>query len=668
MATHDAYTWLAGAEGINRYTGRALSELLRFLHGATGVGISVLGFWLPALMAPFVVFPVAWLAVRLREPEAALASALLAAGSLGFLLRTRVGFLDTDVLTLFFPAALAVGLVAWLDPWCERSWIRGGQHESRERSPEWRLRHWIGAGFLGLVIHGYVWFYGKPHVAFALLLMAFALGLYFAAPGQRKPVAAGLLIVLSAGLGGLPGIGIAAAVIACAHLRPKAVRTWPFMVLLAAVVLGAAGMEMVATVQGIVEKLLIYAKVSSPPGKDVGLELPAIAQSIREAQNVNWTAMAERMAGHWGIFALALLGYLYLIWRRPLFLILLPLLALGVLSVKLGNRFSMFGGVAAGIGIAFGINRAMIDLGQARVRRWIVQGILFLIVLWPLWSTAQSLRPNPILPKVYAKTLIEAGEISPEGAQLWQWWDYGYAAQYYAARRTFGDGGKHSGKFLYPLALVHATDSPLQAGQMIKFVASAQMRHYRQAMQNGTYPYQQGKATAYSDHPLLSLRSMEPREAQTFVQSLARKEQEWPENLPEQYFVLSWENLRLASWISYYGNWDLVSGEADPGKIHQVRGQARFNLQEGMLQLPRKDVPLLKMDVIGKDGRRHMDFQNSRGVYAILNRLSRELYIMDGTIYNSLMVQMLIGDPADYSEHFELMTGHFPWTRVYRVK
>jgi dolichyl-diphosphooligosaccharide--protein glycosyltransferase len=666
MATHDAYTWLAGAEGINRYTGRALSEMLWFLHAGTGIHTATLGFWIPALIAPLVILPVVWLAFRLKQPEVSIVAALLSACSLGFLLRTRVGFLDTDVLTLFFPTVLAVGLLAWLNPWCEHTWnLRKRTHSE---PPERTVSYWIGAMVLGLVIQGYIWFYGKPHVSFALLVIAFLLGIYFAAIGKRKSMVFGLLIVLAVGWGGLLGLCICGVVIVFAYYRPRISETWSFFTVFAIIVFGIVGTDVWSLMHDMVEKVLAYAKVSSVQEDNAELQLPAIAQSVREAQNVDWKAMAERMAGHWVVFVLALFGYGYLVWKRPLFLVFLPMLALGFLSVKLGNRFSMFGGVAIGIGLAFGTNRFMIDRGQSALRRWMVQLLLGMIVVWPLLSTVQKLGPNPILPKVYAKTFVELGSLSRQKAQLWQWWDYGYAAQYYAKRRTFGDGGKHDGDFLYPLALVHTTESGLQANQVIKFVASAQMQHYRARLKNGTYPYLEGNATAYSNQPIKPLRSMGPQKAESFVQSLASKKRDWPNNLPEQYFVLSWENLRLAYWISYYGSWDLVTGKGDPGRIHQIRGQARFNLQDGVLQLPQKEAPLLEMDIIDQEGRRHLNFQNSHGVYAILNQLSRELYIMDDTIYNSLMVQMLIGDPKEYRENFELVVEHYPWTRAYRVK
>jgi dolichyl-diphosphooligosaccharide--protein glycosyltransferase len=41
---------------------------------------------------------------------------------------------------------------------------------------------------------------------------------------------------------------------------------------------------------------------------------------------------------------------------------------------------------------------------------------------------------------------------------------------------------------------------------------------------------------------------------------------------------------------------------------------------------------------------------------------------MDDTIYRSMMVQMLIRDPAMFEDDFELIADEYPWNRAYRAK
>jgi dolichyl-diphosphooligosaccharide--protein glycosyltransferase len=161
---------------------------------------------------------------------------------------------------------------------------------------------------------------------------------------------------------------------------------------------------------------------------------------------------------------------------------------------------------------------------------------------------------------------------------------------------------------------------------------------------------------------------MGPKQAQAFVESLKNEEKDWPEDLPPQYFVVSWENLRLAYWISFYGNWDLVSGSSSGGKIQRVTGQVQFNTQKGMLKLKNREIPLDGVSLLNKKGTHRFSWSNGSNIYAVMNNLSRELYLMDGTIYHSMLVQMLIGDPDAFKEHFELVVDRYPWNRAYRVR
>ena len=161
---------------------------------------------------------------------------------------------------------------------------------------------------------------------------------------------------------------------------------------------------------------------------------------------------------------------------------------------------------------------------------------------------------------------------------------------------------------------------------------------------------------------------MGPEKAQDFVDTLdAGTDLTLPEQPDPQYFVLSWENLRLAYWITYFGNWNLETGNSFHGRVQRVRRQAQFDLQQGVLQTTARQVPLVSLDVIDESGRNHRSWPNSGNIHAVLNQLSRELYIMDDTVYNSLLVQMLIGDSDQFAPHFELVQDRFPWTRVYRV-
>lgn len=165
-----------------------------------------------------------------------------------------------------------------------------------------------------------------------------------------------------------------------------------------------------------------------------------------------------------------------------------------------------------------------------------------------------------------------------------------------------------------------------------------------------------------------SLDALGAENATEFVRSLAHKALELPQDLPDQYFVVSWENLRLSYWISFYGNWDLISGAGAPGQFQQLQGQFGINTQTGHITVQSRQTPIDSLDVID-DGNftRRMTWQNGSGLHLVLNQRSSQAFIMDAKIYKSMMVQMLIGNPKDFEPYFQLVEDQYPWTRAYKA-
>ena len=124
MATHDAYAWLAGAKGVGVYAGAPFTAMIRWIHQITGMELGTVGFWLPVMTVPWLAFPACLLARVMRMTEAGVIFAVMSGSSIGFLVRTRLGFCDTDLVALFFPLAFACALAAWLVTQTRPGWGR----------------------------------------------------------------------------------------------------------------------------------------------------------------------------------------------------------------------------------------------------------------------------------------------------------------------------------------------------------------------------------------------------------------------------------------------------------------------------------------------------------------------------------------------------------------
>ena len=661
MATHDAYTWLAGAKGVGNYVNHAFTRILALSGSLSGVPLAEVGFWAPIVFVPLLAIPVCLLARRLRLPEGGLVFGILAASGLGYLVRTRLGFADTDVLSLLFPVAMASVLTVWIDV------LSGGRDGSvpvtpTEGMPSLSTIWWpLAAGLMGKF--AILVYPSNKSIILALYAMAALLGLLRVSRDTRVFFWSGLILMFGVSFGNWLAISLAGAwALACQRGS-----LWLKERYLVAGMIGiTAAVLYLSNVYGIVwlavERMLFYAKASATDMKNATtvLKLPDVAQSVREAQNLDWSLLGPRLGGNWVIFTLGVVGFGLVSWKRSALLVFLPFLLLGLASLKLGNRFAMYGTVAVGLGMGLGLSELMRMLNQSQGRRWIAQLIMACLALWPSAQFMAEARPVPVLPKIYAQTFLDLKDVAEPDALLWMWWDYGYAAQYYAERATFSDGGRQIGPWLYPLARVHCADSPRQAVQLI--------RYFGQAMfEDGAKKKADVKGALFAGNPVDELLAMDTDQARRFLSILVADSQNWKTSVPN-YFVVSWENLRLASWISYYGNWDIFSGDSSPGKIQQVRGEVRFDLEAGLMLVNGKSTSVDSLDVVKVEGGRNYQWPRGTGFHVVINEMSRQVFLMNATMYRSMMVQMLLRPASNFSAEFSLVVDNYPWVRAYKVK
>jgi dolichyl-diphosphooligosaccharide--protein glycosyltransferase len=661
LATHDAYAWLAGVKGVGNYVDAPFSRLLAFLHSSLGGEVARLGFWSPILFVPLLSLPICLLCHAMRLPEGGLVFGILTTSGLGYLVRTRLGFCDTDVLTLFFPISVASCLIIWLSSLIRATWLRTDNSSGDAVSPLNAMLLAFCVGVFGKI--GIFFYSSSMSVLFVTYSLAGLVGAVLARKDSREFFWAGLILMFAMTFGGWIGILLAGAWGVWCLRKPKG----------SAVKYQVAGMIMVGVavfilanvhelIWALVQRVFFYAKTSAPDfgnSTTAALKLPDIAQSVREAQNLDWSSLGPRMGGNWVIFTLGIFGFGFVSWRRPALLVFLPFLALGLASVKLGNRFAMYGTVGIGMGLGLGLSEFMSMLGQSQGRRWIAQLVLACVVLWPSAVFMQEVRPVPVLPKIYAETFLELRDKTEPEALLWQWWDYGYAGQYYAERATFGDGGRQSGQWLYPLAQVHSATSPRQASQLIRYFGQAML-------EDGLARTTDVRTALFSGNPVSDIQKKDVADAREFLSDLVLDDTNWPTSL-SNYFIVSWENLRLASWISYYGNWDIASGTSAPGKIQQVRGEVRMDSAAGTLVVGGKSTLLDSMDVVDESGTRHFEWSNGTGMHVVVNQMSRQVFLMDAKMYRSMMVQMLLRPALDFAEEFTLVVDNSPWARAYKV-
>ena len=76
------------------------------------------------------------------------------------------------------------------------------------------------------------------------------------------------------------------------------------------------------------------------------------------------------------------------------------------------------------------------------------------------------------------------------------------------------------------------------------------------------------------------------------------------------------------------------------------------------------------MDFLSTQGVRRSQFPiNQNGPHLVINDATKQAMLMDDMAYNSMAVQLLIGDPsrAEQSRYFKLVHEGFPYVRIYEI-
>ncbi|SNS11057.1 dolichyl-diphosphooligosaccharide--protein glycosyltransferase [Humidesulfovibrio mexicanus] len=681
LSTHDAYCWLAGAKGIGEYAHFGMAALARLLASVSGQPLWSVAFWTPPVLGSLTAVATGLWGWLLAGRRAAILPGLIGALAPAYAYRTRLGYFDSDPFTLLMPLLLALFLALLLRPCLPQQWLPN--EEERTAPPAMpAAMPWLALGF-GLLARVAHFAHDDIHaLGVGLLWLALALGAALALPGRRAALLRLLAIyalaayagprrfgaeVFQLGLSDLPGLGLAATAAWLAARKPAALARWndsPWAWLAAFAAL-AAVCGLLLPVDALWTKALSYFK----PFSDSGLprlasgedppSYPGITQSIREARNVADLALffdgtSFSQAGG----AAGLLGMAFLLSRRPLFILLLPLAVLAFASLRMGTRFAMFGGPLFALGLGTGAywltSALVLRLGLSP--RWPVRiqaALAALIVLASYAPRYAETRPTPVLTAPHAQALLSLRQDTPPDARLWTWWDYGYAAQYFAERATPIDGGRHAGRDVFPTALALTTDSFRQAARVILLSAGLP----------GTPGRADGLVRRWDAMPALAVRHD--------ISALRNDGRPVPA-CPPQYLLVSWENIPLLYWISFYGSWDVVGGGGRHASVMQVAEALNVDTRTGMLKVKsrRKPLPLASAQVLGAGGPRPIGIPPRKdGAHLLINEANRQALLLDDMAYNSMAVQLLVGDPTrpEQSRYFKLLHEGFPLVRIYQV-
>jgi dolichyl-diphosphooligosaccharide--protein glycosyltransferase len=650
LGTHDAYFWMAGAEKIGSAADQALSIFADVVSRVSGVSLTTVGFWAPAVFCALTSTVVFLWGRFLAGLGAGLFAGVVGGLASGYYLRTRLAYYDTDMVTLTFPLLISFALAYWAAPKIRKVWLQETNAQMRDDL--------AGIGWpyaIGLLAHFAAWWHTAIG-AFNILMFWIALLLFLvlSPPGRRARNLFELAVFALAALWGWFGIVAGLALLLIRRLAARRFQLvenniWTVLAILAVIAVGAGLVDELH--HHVYNRIAVYLKPVAETAKEgETVVFPSITQSVVEAQNVPWKQVLTRMTPYAWLSVLGYLGFLFALIIRPGLVFLAPLAALSLMSYKMGARFTMFGGPVVALGLAAPLEWLLrwlfYNKPWRRYATWGVMAGLGLLIMAQTLFFYFQIGPTPVLAKYHAGSLSALRDITTPRSQVWTWWDWGYPTDFYSQRKSFADGGKHSGDRIYPLGLALISDSPQQSAQMVHFTAAV----------NNSLPS--------------AFKGRSPKEVQRFIQSLREKEIEIPKT-PKQYLVTTWENFRLIHWISFYGSWNFITKSGFHAKSYQVNQQFQVNEQEGVLRSPNQNpINLKSIDVCSSKGSQHQEYSHPSGPHMVYNRDVNQVFLMDDMAYNSMMVQLLIGDYNNpkLKKHFHLVWEGYPNIRIYEVR
>lgn len=697
LATHDAYHWVAAAEGFGLGVGHPMAEMLRLMAQTLHTYPAAVAFWFPAVLASLVaviVFAWVW---ALGSMEAGVAAGLITSLAPGFLARTLLGYYDTDLVTLFFPLLMTLAPACWAMRYmllprmilrrlalgsglkaAQRLWGERGADEAhleRLGNPlRWQWVLLLGAS--GVIS----WWTQEWHSVFPYLIrynvvLLALMALVMAPRGRRGILLLGGLAYALPTLGGPAGFGFSLILLLAGSKAGRGLRHLLCRPLVLALFwLGVAVLlvqgEILATLINHANAYLKHSGDVRSTGEGMSLVYPSVAQSIIEVQDLSFAALFPYFHPWMEAAIVGLAGFVLVLFRRPGALFLLPLAALGLLSTKLGGRMVMFGAPVVAVGLTLPLYWLLQRLLRADLRGAVAGAatscILLALLVAPFADMIQAISQGPIINRRHAEALTRARTMTPEDAKLWLWWDWGYAAHHFARRSTIADGAQHAGPSLYLPAAVFATDNARFARQLIRYTAKM------------------------GNEPGNVFEGLGGRAAQALMDKLRSPETPLVEAKGRLFVVVSFEMLRLGFWISNFGNWNFVTRQGEGGALSIVPQALAYRLDTGEVRLEGSTSTIYPSSIsvfeeTGVTRRNYVQewfdahpkatpeeqkefLSGRRNVNFLFNRVTDEKLAVDQGLYNSLMVQLLVGDPQDprFSPYFKLVYDNV-FARIYEV-
>ena len=414
---------------------------------------------------------------------------------------------------------------------------------------------------------------------------------------------------------------------------------------------------------------LIYAKlmVYTVRGtQENGLMFYQVAQTVREAGQIPFSLMANRISGSTIGVIIALIGYIALVWKHKSFILALPLIGIGVFSLVGGLRFTVFAVPVAAISAVYILYLATTFIKLEKVRIAVL-ALLVAGFLYPNITHIIEYKVPTVLTAPEVRILDALKNVGSDKDYIIAWWDYGYPLWFYTNKNTLIDGGKHQNDN-YIVSKILTTSSQKEAASLARIAVETYV----------SSDYKNIADTIFKNKTAAQLN------VESYFEELDADALEIPKATREVFLYMPYRMIDIFPTVKVFSNINLDTGEKisrpffyktlniqQNGALVNFGAGVAFDQNSGYLNIGDQKVPVSQVVTTGvrPDGslgvsRQHIH-PNGAMVVVILQNYNSVL-VLDEEMFNSTYIQMFFLENYDKTlfEPVEMSA----YAKVYRVK
>ncbi|MFV0481241.1 MAG: STT3 domain-containing protein [Campylobacteraceae bacterium] len=639
-----------------------LSKITYILHKILPFSLETLFLYMPAVFSSLIVIPIILLSKRLHLTTMGVIAALVSSIGISYYSRSMMGYYDTDMLNIFFPLLLVWSLSLAL----------------MTKEKKYLL-------LTGIEIVLYRWWYPQSYsIEFAFFILVLAYVLIF----ERKSIfhyqLLSIMILGMAGFSDIIRLGFILIIFMFTYI--KQLEKYFLYIFIGAIFLFfiAGGLDpIIAQLRG-----YVFRQVVTVSQGEIPLQFFSVAQTVVEAGgSMDFDSFSSRISTYPIIFIFSLVGLVWLFIKKPVFLLLTPLLGLGFLSYWGGLRFSMYAvaPIAFGTGyFIYGVSELIKKYFNKKISYAIAAIFIIISTLATLYPTIKhgyNYRAGTVFVAPEVALLDDIGKKISREDYMISWWDYGYPLRYYADIKTLIDGGKHTGDVNFPVSFMLGADQK-SAANMARLDVEYTEKRFRIDRDNQNLSGL-NKTIIPNNNIAWMMKDYNFTNSNDFVLSL-KTDIKLPQKTRDIYFYLPYRMVDIFPTVLRFSNRDLMSGneyrssfwyparsfQDSPTMLNLGNGFV-LNKQTATITTGQNQSFILKRYVqvgYGAQGfQKNIQNIDPNSMYTLMHLQAYNIFLLlDEKMYNSLYVQMFFLENYD-SNLFEFVSGN-PYAKIFKLK